>query len=125
MIFQDNGFNAETVWDLHISRLAWWTKAWWKECPYSVNDFLLNFEDVKLFTVKAKIRDNQWTPPPIGTLNFNVDGSFYGSPRISGIVKNASRQTIGFFSKAMGNLWAYAAEVKVILHALYFANNSS
>lgn len=125
LIFQDKEFNLEQIWDLHISRIAWWIKAWWRECPYSCSDFLLNFVEIRLKPPKIRSRSNHWTPPPAGSLKFNVDGSSHGMPGrsgIGGILKDSERQTRGIFSKATGDLWAYEAEVKAILHALMFCH---
>ncbi|XP_057451866.1 uncharacterized protein LOC130743649 [Lotus japonicus] len=73
--------------------------------------------------MKARNRLNEWSPPPKGALKFNVDGSALGAPGrsgVGGILRNARRQTLGVFSKALGELWAYEAEVKAILQALIF-----
>lgn len=122
-VFNNKAFPADLVWDLHVSRIVWWVKAKWKDCPYSVNDFMQNFGEVRFKAVKVRNRQNEWTPPPEGVLKFNVDGSAIGAPErsgVGGILKNARRQILGVFSKAMGELWAYEAEVKAILQALIF-----
>lgn len=98
-------------------------KAWWKECPYSENDFLLNFVNMRLNSPMVMHQVNLWNPPPLGVLRFNIGGSSHGTPgrsNIGGVITNSSKQALGVFSKAMGDWWAYEAKVKVILHALIF-----
>lgn len=87
-------------------------------CSYSINDFLQKFGDVKLKSVKARNRQNEWAPPRGGVLKFNVDGSTLGAPGrsgVGGLLRNSRRQILGVFSKPLGELWAYEAEVKAII----------
>lgn len=123
LVFNNKAFEMNLVWDLHISRLAWWVKVGWKDCPYSTIDFLQNFGEIRVQVNQKRIRKNEWSAPPIGVLKFNVDGSALGAPGrsgVGGVLKNSNRQVIGIFSKAIGELWAYEAEVKTILQALIF-----
>lgn len=123
LIFQNVIFNTENVWDLHISRIAWWIKAWGKDCPFAMTDFLLNFEAITLKSSGTNPHSAVWLPPPVNFLNFNVDGSPLGNPGKSGIgsvLRNSSRQILGVLSEATGFLWAYEAEVKAIRKALIF-----
>lgn len=70
------------------------------------------------------VRNCVWCPPEAIILKFNVDGSARGSPGISGaggILRNAESAVLGRFSKPLGVLCAYQAEVKAILLALKFS----
>lgn len=69
------------------------------------------------------MRSTVWNPPSVGLIKFNVDGSARGAPGISGIggaLRSDNWTILGKFSKAMGILWAFQAEVQAILHALLF-----
>lgn len=123
LIFQNARFATENIWDMHISRIAWWIKAWQKDCSYSMTDFLLNFSAISLRPIFNSPRSAIWFPPPENVLKFNVDGSSLGNPGVSGVggvLRNSSRQILGVFSEAAGVLWAYEAEVKAIRKALLF-----
>lgn len=122
-VFNNVSFTPESVWDLCLARVAWWVKAWWRSCPYSIDQFVLGYEHVRMPT-KVKVRlAQEWVPPEAGRVKFNVDGSSLGCPGVSGvggILRNDKRKVLGCFSKATGNLWAYEAEVQAIYHALLF-----
>lgn len=123
LIFNNKPFSMEATWDLHLSRISWWVKACWRDCSYTASDFLLNFENLRLNVRAVRNRKNEWFPPPVGVLKFNVDGSALGAPGrsgVGGVLRNSRRQIIGVFSKAVGELWANEAEVKAILQALIF-----
>lgn len=108
-VFNNKAFEMDLVWDLHISRLAWWVEAGWKDCPYSANDFLQNFGDVRVKVNPKRTRKNEWSTPPDGVLKFNVDGSALDAPNrsgVGGVLKNSKRQVVGIFSKATWELWA-------------------
>lgn len=105
LVFNQKEFVFETIWDLQLMRVMWWTKAWWKDCPYSSTDFSLNFVNIKTMGKVRKVRQCVWNPPPVNTLKFNVDGSARGAPGISGaggILKNAAGSILGRFSKSLG-----------------------
>lgn len=60
---------------------------------------------------------------PIAILKFNVDGSTHGTlgnSIIGGVLRKSKRQILGMFSLATGDLFAYEAKLKAILHALLF-----
>lgn len=74
LIFQNQGFSFDTVWDLHITRLAWWIKSWWRQCPFGVYDFFQNFLTIRVKKVTAAFRSNVWLPPANDDFKFNTDG---------------------------------------------------
>lgn len=123
VIFQNKDYDPVEIWDMHILRIVWWIKAWCETCSYRVNDFSENFIHIKISKSLQVVRKGDWFPPPQGLVKFNVDGSARGSPvasGIGGILRNSSGETLGKFSKPMGILRAYQAEVQAILHALLF-----
>lgn len=38
VVFNQKEFVFDAIWDIHLLRIMWWIKAWWKECPYSVTN---------------------------------------------------------------------------------------
>ena len=52
-----------------------WVLSWWKECPYGVNDFVLNFTHIKVHSGKSVAWLATWIVPSEGLLKFNVYGS--------------------------------------------------
>lgn len=128
VVFNQKELLLEAVWDIHIMRVMWWVKAWWRECPFSSLDFTRHFEKVWIKSIASKVRVVDWFPPPHGVLKFNVDGSSRGNPGVSGaggVLRNSTGATLGFFSLPLGITWAYIAEVKAILNALLFCKNNS
>ena len=119
-VFNQKDTNTEVVWDMHILRVAWWVKAYWKRIPYQIDQFRNSFELIRIPS-KSKLRKKTvWSPPQSGVVKFNVDGSALGSPGetgIGGVLRNARREIIGFFSLSTGPGFAYEAEV----YALHFA----
>lgn len=100
-----------------------WVKAWWKECPYSLTDFTLNFVDLRVNKTRTSVRSKTWNPPPEGSLKFNVNGSSIGNPSkscIGGVLRDSTRRQRGVFSMSVGELRAFEAEVKAVHYALLF-----
>ncbi|XP_057452986.1 uncharacterized protein LOC130744842 [Lotus japonicus] len=48
MVFNDKGFSAEAVWDMHIARITGWVKAWWHHCPYSASQFVMGIQHISM-----------------------------------------------------------------------------
>lgn len=122
-VFGQKEFNFDSIWDLHLMRMMWWTKASWEECPYSAHDFTQHFEKLKYKSLVRPVRNQVWCPPTANSVKFNVDGSTRGSPGVSGIggvLTKQDREIIGMFAVATGVLWAYQAEVNAIHRALNF-----
>ena len=120
VVFNQKYTNMEVIWDMHILRIAWWVKAHWKNIPYQIEQFRNSFGLIRL-PVKSKVRmASSWQAPQVGTVKFNVDGSALGSPGetgIGGVLRNARKEIIGFFSLNTGPGFAFEAEV----YALHFA----
>ena len=85
---------------MHIMRIAWWVKGYWKACPLTVDQFTLNFASIKIVMPK-KVRSFQpWSPLNANILKFNADGAARGSPGksgIGGILRDHNRKVIGYF----------------------------
>lgn len=124
--FNNKGFQANEVWDMHLMKIYWWTKYLWKECPFDSAQFITNFCDIKTNKAAPSLpRVAVWQPPAFGLLKFNVDGASKGNPGpsgIGGVVRNHNNTILGYFSKNVGHDWAFSAEVKAILHALIFCH---
>lgn len=75
---------------------------------------------MKCGQVKGR-RVDQWSPPPLGVLKFNVDGATRGKPgptAIGGILRNNNGEVLFRFSKNVGVCDSNEAEVLAILEAL-------
>ena len=95
----------------------------WEQCPYGIDDMMMNFCLIKM-PAKGKVRrETTWRPPEPGVLKFNVDGAAKGNPGASGIggvLRNEVGLILGYFSINSGFGSANEAEVKAILKALLF-----
>lgn len=114
----------EDLWDIHILRVFWWANAAWREMAYTTQDFMHNFCSIRVVSAMVSKRCVEWGPLPEGFLKWNVDGSARGAPRVGGaggVLRNHEGEIGGIFSKALGTLWAFEAEVKVIRLALEFS----
>lgn len=103
--FNSKQFKVSEVWDLHILRVAWWTKTIWYDCPYDVNQFSTNFCNIKVSKKITLPKVAFWFPPSLGYLKFNVDGSSQGNPgpcRVGGVLRNHNNEILGYFSKGIG-----------------------
>ena len=126
VIFNLSNYEEDRIWDMHRQRLSWWIKARWKSCPYPVSMFIAKLEEISL-PVKSKDRRNlEWIPPPSGLLKFNVDGASKGNPGssgVGGVLRDEFGEVRGFFSKSVGVVWAFEAEVIAIRTALFFCKH--
>lgn len=77
-------------------------------------------------TRPAKVkRAVEWSRPENGVLKFNVDGAARGSPGlggIGGVLRDWNGEVLGFFSKPVGVVYAYEAEVMAMRSALDFCS---
>lgn len=122
-IFNDQPFVVEDVWESHFYMLFTWIKAWWKECPYGMEQFVRGFIKIDV-DVKSVARPIvTWQQPQGMTLKFNVDGSFQsGCGGIGGILRNSMGEVLGKFSRRVEVSRADEAEVLAILYALLFCH---
>ena len=66
-------------------------------------------------------RKCEWCPPDPGLLRFIVDGASRGNPgdsRVGGVLRNYEGMVLGCFSKNVGCIWAYEAELLAILNCV-------
>ncbi|XP_057428588.1 uncharacterized protein LOC130722016 [Lotus japonicus] len=123
VVFNNKDFCIDTVWDMHIARMSWWVKAWWRKCPYTAAQFAVGMQHIVL-PKPVKIRKQlQWVAPAESILKFNVDGSTLDSPGqsgIGGVLRNHDGVAVGYFALKVGEMWAYEAEVLAIYQALLF-----
>ncbi|XVE56530.1 hypothetical protein DITRI_Ditri04bG0018200 [Diplodiscus trichospermus] len=92
--------------DLIKLRLAFWIMAKWPKIAAGTLDVFrsLLFVSVPEETI-VEHRNSSWSPPPSGSLKFNVDGSALGQPGltgISGILKDSEANVKLICSKAIG-----------------------
>lgn len=124
-IFRGTRINLVEVWDMALTRVAWWVKNLWPSCPYDTYQIVRNLGEIKFPSPRHKERVVVWTPPDIGFLKVNVDGASKGNPGpsgIGGLIRNSNRKILGYFALNTGFGWAYEAEVRAIQHALIFCH---
>lgn len=98
-----------------LTRVAWWVKSAWPQCPYDTQQIIRGLGIIKFPTSPPVVKNSMWFPPDIGLLKVNVDGASKGNPRqngIGGIIRNSSSKVLGFFALNIGFGWDYEAEVK-------------
>ncbi|XP_057452447.1 uncharacterized protein LOC130744274 [Lotus japonicus] len=67
LIFNGEEASMEAVWDIHLTRIFWWIKAFNQDCPYTLYDFMVQFREVRLGQQRRQTRVAEWTSPPHGS----------------------------------------------------------
>ncbi|PWA85689.1 reverse transcriptase [Artemisia annua] len=104
-IFVDNISSFWQVLDLVKFRTGCWVKAFSPACPYSLLDFHVNLFSITTCgsTMKKNDHTQQWCPPVVGSLKFNVDGAARGKSGPAAL-----------FSIPLGVLYSNVSEVMEI-----------
>lgn len=126
VVFHGKAAVLDQVWDSHLTKIYWWVKGSNLECSYSLYDFVQHFDKVGVEILRKQPRLAVWCPPERGVLKFNVDGAARGTPGrggIGGVERDWSGEVRGYFSKSVGVVYAYEAEVLAIRHALDFCKD--
>lgn len=121
MLFKGKRFVHQEIWDMHLLRISWWVKGSWHDCPYDLNQFLLNFCNIRVKRQVAGPREAAWSPPSLVVLNFNVDGASKGNLGlcgVGGVLHNSDEEALGYFFKNLDGEWAFEDEVRAIFLAL-------
>ncbi|KAL4341087.1 hypothetical protein GQ457_08G028260 [Hibiscus cannabinus] len=118
----------EGLHSLLANRMSWWCSAKWSESSVVIQDLCVNpvqFRNVRIRRIHANQRG--WVPPPVGSLNFNIDGAVNGSFGVAGIGgclrDNRSRGLISF-SKSVGVTDATFAKFLAAIEAFKLFRNS-
>lgn len=126
--FNNKAANLDQIWEMHVMRIGWWIKSLSTRCPYNLEQFSRDFQNIRLEPQVKKKRNTSWMPPALGVWKVNVDGASRGSPGpsgIGGILKNARNEVKGFFSKNVGRCFAFEAETMAIHEALSLCHQQS
>lgn len=98
-----------------------------ENCPYSVESFIYNLEEISWASRVKLPQKGEWTAPPaLDVLKFNVDKACKGNSsesRIGGVLRNHKEHILGCFSKQVGYHWAFKHEVLAISMPCFSANN--
>lgn len=122
-LFNNKVFKAYAVWDMHLLKISWWTKSYWKDWPYDSSHFFSNLSNITVCKSVPLSRVAVCLPPSSGFLKFNLDGASQGNSGPSGIsevIRNHKNVILGYFPKNVGHGWAFEEEAKAIFHALFF-----
>src|ERR1044072_3645917 len=98
VVFGNKVFKPEEDMDLAKSRMAWWVKSLWEDCPFSIAQIALNLGILVIPRKSKLLRSKEWAPPGDGLLKFNVDGASLGNPGergIGGVLRNDKGYVLG------------------------------
>ncbi|PWA45434.1 reverse transcriptase [Artemisia annua] len=76
-------------------------------------------------TMEKNVHNQQWRPPNVGSLKFNVDGAARGKPGpagIGGLLRNNCSAVVAMFSIPLGVLDSNVVEVMAIKEACRMVN---
>ncbi|PWA68757.1 hypothetical protein CTI12_AA301610 [Artemisia annua] len=126
-IFADTKSSYWQVLDLVKFRTGCWVKAFSRASPYSLLDFHVNLFSITTCgsTMEKNDHNQQWRPPDVGSLKFNVDGAARGKPGpagIGGLLRNNCGAVVAMFSIPIGVLDSNVAEVMAIKEACRMVN---
>lgn len=83
-IFSGEVGSMQSIQEMTILRLVWWTKSWLPTFPYSADEvarnlaFLFNFRNRSHKCDSRNLMNEEvlsWSPPPEGCLKWNTDAS--------------------------------------------------
>lgn len=127
-IFENKECSMSQLKDLILLRLSWWLKGWGDFFPYSSTDLLRNPQCL-LWNSKpcpsnhlpSATAVESWSPPPFGSLKWNVDAScssIFESSSIGGVLRDHNGNFICMFSRPIPFMEINNAEVLAIHRAL-------
>ena len=119
--------------NLILLRMVWWLKAWEDDFPYSATEVLQNpkclrwLKTAPILNPACLASDEVWSPPPCGSLKWNVDASF--NPRfkhaaVGGVLRNDQGNFVCLFSSPIPLLEINSAEVFAIYRAIQISVSS-
>ncbi|KAK0598706.1 hypothetical protein LWI29_037228 [Acer saccharum] len=118
LVFKGKEANSVYYTDLAKFRVAWWYKHYGKGSSESITSILLNLKDVCIDQVlKKNHNSDNWIPPAVGALKFNVDGSARGKPGaagVGGVLRDSNGNVLCKFSAHIGVQDSNAAEITAI-----------
>ena len=121
--------------ELILLRLGWWIKGWGDPFPYNAEEIARNPSCLQ-WNAPSKVPkpvttssgQEFWTPPPSGTLKWNVDASikiFHFSSAIGGVLRDHNGAFICMFSSPVPFMEINNAEVLAIHRALKISSSSA
>lgn len=131
-IFCNKQCSVAEIQDMILLRLSWWIKGWSYPFPYSSEDILINPRCLLWAPVESRVpcstlNPNQscdWSPPPVGSLKWNVDASLVSSLSrfsIGGVLRDSNGVFKCVFSKPVPFIEINSAEVLAIFRASQIA----
>lgn len=102
-------------------RVAWWFKNLEKGSSDPITTLLWNIKEGCSDPIRSKnSKAVEWVPPPLGSFEFNVDGSARGSPGqagIGGVLRDHGGRVVCLFSANVGIQNAVTAEIFALARA--------
>ncbi|KAE8712121.1 hypothetical protein F3Y22_tig00110264pilonHSYRG00352 [Hibiscus syriacus] len=110
-------------------RVVCWLEAKFKGAPFTKEDFLADLSRATdTILKKMGLVLCSWSPPPVGTFKFNVDGAFKADESvggIGGILRNDAGKLLFSFSNLIGSVSPLLAEALAIEHTLELTTAST
>ncbi|KAK3206963.1 hypothetical protein Dsin_021009 [Dipteronia sinensis] len=121
-LFEGRSISFASASDLIKFRVGWWFKHHGLGSNEPIASILLNIRDICVDKKKRKNHyKEEWFPPSVNGLKFNVDGSSRGKPGpagIGGVLRNANGRILCLFSAHMGLEEYNTTEILAIHRAL-------
>ncbi|XVF36441.1 hypothetical protein REPUB_Repub19eG0058800 [Reevesia pubescens] len=127
IFFDGNSFDLETLIACMKFRFVAWAKPKWPNIKDSGWEDIWSTKIVVSSLKTKKDRNEVWTVPVLGTLNFNIDGASAGNPRpswIGGALMEETSVVLLVFSKSIGLAESFLAELLALKEGfLHFAKS--
>ena len=121
VVFENKVLEANSLFFMIKSRLAWWCWAKWPNASKSVDEILLNPSSLVSPKKHSKVKCSfQWEAPATNWWKFNVDASVLGKPGPAGIgrvLRNDRGIVLAMFSKFAGEMDSNKVELRAIKEA--------
>lgn len=134
-LFESKVYSIDSIKDLILFRLSWWIKRWGDPFPYNSNEILRNPSCLRWDShtkprsqTVSLVSPDQWCPPPLGSLKWNVDASSKpssSSSAIGGVLRDHSGNFVCIFSRPVPFMDINQAEILAIHRALQITSTNS
>ncbi|KAK3217752.1 hypothetical protein Dsin_011722 [Dipteronia sinensis] len=122
LVFEGRDADIVYATDIVKFRVAWWFKHHRKGSKEPVTSLLMNIKDNCVEHNKSdKAKVQEWIPPAVNVLKFNVDGSARGKPGpagIRGVLRDSSGKILCTFSSFVGHQESNMTELLAIQKAV-------
>ena len=132
-IFTNTSSSLCDLKNMILLRIVWWLKAWEDDFPYSATEILQNPKCLRWLKTTPTLNPScfasaeVWSPPPYGSLKWNVDASFdprFKHAAVGGVLRNDQGNFVCLFSSPIPFLEINSAEVFAIYRAIQISVSS-